>query len=281
MTTAYCTFCGAAVSLGSGACPGCGQRVGGLDQLDPSGGEQWGLWSVGGGLAALVLTTILITTVAFWLLLPACDATGGPPADCRDKPFGIEMSLPAVTLISTIVLGIAQVTLVWMLAFRRFRPSPRLLGFTRPQRSRWQTGGAVLVAIFASVGFAHLYGLTTTALGWDFLTPPELEPDLVLPGALAALSFVALAIWTPLVEEAFFRGFVFRGLVNRWGSVAGLVLSAAVFTGMHFSLPVLLPIFVTGLLLGGLYWYTRSLWPSIIMHGLQNGLAVLLAINLA
>ncbi len=281
MTAAYCTFCGAAVLLGSGACPDCGQRIGGLDEPAPSDGEQWGLWSVGGGLAALVLTSILIAAVAFWMLLPACDASGGPPAECRDKSYGIEMSMPAVTLISTIVLGIAQVTLVWMLGFRRMRPSPRLLGFTRPQRSRWLTGGAVLAAICASVGFAHLYGLTTTALGWDFLTPPELEPDLVLPGALAALSFVALAIWTPLVEEAFFRGFVLRGLVNRWGSAAGLVLSAAVFTGMHFSLPVLLPIFVTGLLLGGLYWYTRSLWPSIIVHGLQNGLAVLLAINLA
>jgi membrane protease YdiL (CAAX protease family) len=66
-----------------------------------------------------------------------------------------------------------------------------------------------------------------------------------------------------------------RGLVNRWSFVPALVVSAALFSGLHFAPALLVPVFVTGLLLGGLYWLTRSLWPCIAVHAAQNLVAVL------
>ena len=68
-----------------------------------------------------------------------------------------------------------------------------------------------------------------------------------------------------------------RGMGNRWGMAPGLLASAAVYAILHISPGVLLPVFVTGLLLGGLYAYTRSLWPAVAIHGAQNGLALLAA----
>ena len=212
---------------------------------------QWGLAPVGLGLLALIPTALLVSSLA--LVLP----------------------LPTATVLSAGALGIVQVGLVWLLAMRVWPPPFRLVGLKRSRQSLPRTFGAVLIAIAASLGFAQLYTLAAMALGWDFLTPRNLPDDLLLPGAMSLISVIALAVWTPFAEELFFRGFVMRGLVHRWGSGPGLFLSAAIFAALHFSPALLLPVFVTGLLLGGLYRYTDSLWPPVAVHAAQNALAAL------
>jgi len=132
-------------------------------------------------------------------------------------------------------------------------------------------------AIVCSLGVAHLYTMTALALGWDFLTPPELPGDLLLPGGWIVISVLALAVWTPVAEEMFFRGFVLQGLANRWSFTPAVIVSSGVFAALHLSPALLLPVFVTGLLLGFLYRRTGSLWPSIAVHAAQNLVAVLTA----
>jgi membrane protease YdiL (CAAX protease family) len=119
--------------------------------------------------------------------------------------------------------------------------------------------------------------MTAMALGWDFLMPPELPEGLLLPAGWVVFSALALAVWTPIAEEVFFRGFVLQGLANRWGFAPALVLSSAVFAALHLAPALLLPVFVTGLLLGFLYLRTGSLWPCIAVHAAQNLVAVLSA----
>lgn len=107
----------------------------------------------------------------------------------------------------------------------------------------------------------------------DALTGGE---PLTLPALLLALLLVAgLA---PLVEELFFRGMIYPLLRQQWGPAVAVVASAAIFSAAHL-IPLLFPaLFVVGLLLGLLREWSRSLWPCIFYHALQNGLA-LLAIN--
>ena len=203
------------------------------------------------GVIALIPTALLVAALA--VLIP----------------------LPVATVASATLLGCVQIVLVWLLAMRTWPPPLPLVGLKGPDVSLVKAGLLALAAIICSLGFAQLYTMAVTALGWEFLSPPELPADLLLPGSAAILSVLALAVLTPLAEEIFFRGFVQRGLVNRWGPVPGLVVSAAVFSGLHFSPAVLLPVFVTGLLLGALYWRTGSLWPCIAVHAAQNFVAVL------
>lgn len=182
--------------------------------------------------------------------------------------------LPLLTTASALLMGAVQVALVWALALRSRRPTFRLIGLCRSRRSLPVTVVATLAAMAGSIGFSQLYVIAMTFFGWDRLLPDPPPAGIILPGGLALFSFIALAIWTPLAEEAFFRGFVMSGLVNRWGFALGLTAAAAVFAALHFSLPNLLPIFVIGLLLGGLYRGTGSIWPGIFFHLAQNTLAL-------
>jgi hypothetical protein len=92
------------------------------------------------------------------------------------------------------------------------------------------------------------------------------------------LLLVLLAGLVPLVEELFFRGVIYPLLRHRWGAVAAVVGSAALFAVVHF-IPLLMPaLFFVGLILGLLREWSKSVIPGIILHSMQNGLA-LLAIN--
>ncbi len=106
------------------------------------------------------------------------------------------------------------------------------------------------------------------------MAPPDIPDGIVFPGVASLATYEALALWTPITEEIFFRGFVFAGLAPRLGVPRAIVVSALVFSAFHLSLGVLVPIFITGVLLAWLYHRTGSLWPGIAAHAGQNALAV-------
>jgi len=82
--------------------------------------------------------------------------------------------------------------------------------------------------------------------------------------------FVLLAIAAPFFEEVFFRGVLLTACRARWGVIAGVIISSAVFASVH-PLPVqFLPIFVLGTAFALLMYERRSLVPAITAHALQN-----------
>lgn len=211
----------------------------------------WGLGPPTLGVMALIPSAILVSLLA--LLLP----------------------LSVTTVIGTVLLAMVQLALVWVLTTRAWQPQLKLFGLKRPNRPWWRALLSSAFMLGASLGGAQLYLMAVTALGIDFLVPPDLPGDLLLPGAFVIFTVIALAVVTPIAEEIFFRGFLLRGLVNRWGVAPGIIVSAAVFAGLHFQPPVIVPVFITGLLLGLLYWQTGSLWPGIFVHAAQNLIATL------
>ena len=74
-------------------------------------------------------------------------------------------------------------------------------------------------------------------------------------------------------EELLFRGLVFSGL-RRLGPVAAVVLSALLFGVAHASIYRFLPTFFLGLVLGLTRLRSRSIVPGMIIHALNNGIAV-------
>jgi membrane protease YdiL (CAAX protease family) len=87
--------------------------------------------------------------------------------------------------------------------------------------------------------------------------------------------FIVGAIFAPLVEEIFFRGFLFQGFRQRYGWVTGMLLSAAIFAIAHLDLVVLIPTFVLGCLLAYLFHRSNSIWPGVILHFLVNSFSLL------
>lgn len=82
--------------------------------------------------------------------------------------------------------------------------------------------------------------------------------------------FLVGALLAPLVEEIFFRGFLFQGLRARYGWVSGILLSSGIFAVAHLDPASLIPTFILGCLLAYLYHRSNSIWPGVILHVLVN-----------
>jgi membrane protease YdiL (CAAX protease family) len=78
-------------------------------------------------------------------------------------------------------------------------------------------------------------------------------------------------IVAPFVEEVFFRGFLFQGLRQRYGWIAAMLLSSAIFAVAHLDPVALIPTFVLGNVLAYVYHRSNSVWPGIGLHFLVNG----------
>ena len=78
-------------------------------------------------------------------------------------------------------------------------------------------------------------------------------------------------------EELTFRGVLQQGLTRRMKSPhVAIILSAAIFSFIHFQFYGFLPRMFLGILLGYMFYITGSLWTSITMHFVNNGTAVVL-----
>jgi membrane protease YdiL (CAAX protease family) len=93
--------------------------------------------------------------------------------------------------------------------------------------------------------------------------------------AMAVNLFLGVAVLAPIGEEMFFRGFLHNCARRRLGAFWGTLLSATAFALAHggpLTMPAILPM---GILLAVAYDMTGSLWVSMTMHGVNNGIMVL------
>lgn len=88
-------------------------------------------------------------------------------------------------------------------------------------------------------------------------------------------TFIVLAFLPGLCEEFFFRGIVMRFTAKRAPFVFYPILaSATVFALMHGNVNGMLSIFIGGIILGYIYYFTGSIWNSVLAHMFYNGVQV-------
>lgn len=108
----------------------------------------------------------------------------------------------------------------------------------------------------------------------------------------------SVVVVVPFYEEMLFRGILFPGLLSLFSapekmkSLTGknalrvcwatscfslpMILSGLFFAGIHCHLLLIPQLFLFHIFLSWVYWTTGSLLPSMIMHGLFNGMNLLL-----
>lgn len=86
-----------------------------------------------------------------------------------------------------------------------------------------------------------------------------------------AESFFTFAVIPAVFEEMFFRGFVYAGFRRARGPRAAILLSALLFGLFHMNIQQFLYAAVMGVFLGVLREVTGSVWPSTILHFVNNG----------
>jgi hypothetical protein len=124
--------------------------------------------------------------------------------------------------------------------------------------------------IVINLTLAYLSGGTFENPQVDALTGGSALPPLTLVVLLVLVAGVV-----PVVEELFFRGMIYPLLRYRWGAGVAIGASAAIFAAFHF-VPLLMPsLFFVGLILGYMREQSGSVLPGVLLHALQNGIALL------
>lgn len=83
---------------------------------------------------------------------------------------------------------------------------------------------------------------------------------------------IFVSILGPIIEELFFRGFLYSAVRKRFGVIVGVLLSSALFSMLHTNIASFLPIMILGVLMAFLYETTSSLVAPIAVHILHNSI---------
>jgi membrane protease YdiL (CAAX protease family) len=89
------------------------------------------------------------------------------------------------------------------------------------------------------------------------------------------IGLIIIALAPAFLEELFFRG-ALQNLLTKWTEKPWLAIAitSVVFSAIHFSYFGFLPRAMLGAVLGLLFYYSKSIWPSILAHFLNNAIAV-------
>jgi membrane protease YdiL (CAAX protease family) len=146
-------------------------------------------------------------------------------------------------------------------------------------------GSLVVAGVFICLGASILGGYLADSISFmveRFFGYVPTMPDLSLPsgGGSFILYFIGITIAPAFVEEMVFRGVILQSL-RRFGDGFALVVSAILFAFAHGNLLQGSNTFVVGLVIGFFVLKTGSLWTAIIIHFVNNTLAVLIDLSLS
>ena len=170
--------------------------------------------------------------------------------------------------------GVLLVELIYLLPlvviFTWRRIPWKYLGFGKFSLNTLALGFVLLIASYLII-IPHNLILDKLGIGTQGEQILEIFNELESPIWLV----LAGAVVAPVVEEIFFRGFLFQGFRQKYGWVAAIILSSAIFAAAHLDPVSLIPTFVLGSVLAYLYHISNSVWPGIIFHFLVNAFGLL------
>lgn len=224
--------------------------------LPPSAGHM--VWSdvalyIGVGFGTFMVTTLLIGAVI---------REAGAPL------------IAAISLANLLCLAGS----VYVLGIRRRHLSWAELGL---QPARWQWPWLLLV-VGVTVFLIPLRVLVALAAQWLFEGGMEslqsrmqfLSPE--FSWLNFAVTLLGVGVLVPFSEELFFRGALYTSLRRRLSVWPAVLFSAGLFGVAHFdSVGVAASSFIMGLVITLVMERTRSLWPAIAIHALNNSGAVI------
>ena len=231
----------------------------------PKAGENpvWSGWDV---LQIAILTLVMLFVAQFLIVLGAHRFVFP-----RQSWYDVAQK-PVLALISELLTYVVVALYMILLVEGKYR--------TRFwQAIRWNWPG------FA--GFS-LMGVGALMLGFDFLgrflpMPKSTPFDQFFERPMDAYLTAAFAITLgPLLEELFFRGFLYPVLARRMGAIWGVLLTGFTFGLIHspqygYSWAAVLIIVLVGVVLTTVRAVTKSVGASFMAHVGYNGTLMLLA----
>jgi uncharacterized protein len=223
--------------------------------IEPRGVHRWrpyhALTALGIALAAVILLGGLVFAVG--------------------TAFGADDDSPALNIAALLVQDLCFIGAAVLAARTAGRVRAADFGLRPPPRWAW-LAVPPLWLLFPLVTF-----LWVTLIGAD-PEQDQLPVDLGVDESTVYLLLAALLICVgaPVVEELFFRGFLFPALRSWKGPWPAAIVVGALFGAAHAlgSDPAyLVPLGLFGVGLCFVYQWTGSLWPAIGLHAINNTIA--------
>lgn len=211
-------------------------------------------------LIAMLVSQFAVLLAAKWFVYPRTSL-----ADVAQKPI--------VLLVSQFLLYIVVAAFMIALVEGKYH-----VQFWQAVRWNWPHSEWKLLAL----GFVLLLSLSALQ---SLLPMPKETPFEHLfdrPRDAYLLSLIAVTLG-PLMEELFFRGFMYPVLARRIGAVWGVVLTALPFGLIHlpqygWAWSAGLVVFLVGVVCGAVRAATRSVGASFLVHVGYNGTQMIFAI---
>lgn len=227
----------------------------------------WGFWATLGLSMVVAVAFVFLQTVVvivYMAVSTMCHSTGsGTPSPQNLGSDGLLLSLCSwfslpfmLGLIALFIKLRRWWSLSDYLALHRFRAKTFIV---------WLGIIALFIAAFET--FSGLIDRPTN----------EFMLQICQTAGFLPLLWATLLIEAPLFEEAFFRGFMFRGIAaSRLGGLGAVVITSLIFTAMHLQYDAFALSYVLGLgvLLGVARWKTGSTCLTMALHAFANLISI-------
>jgi membrane protease YdiL (CAAX protease family) len=239
------------------------ERPEGAPERPAAAAPSWPLWTAFAALVAGWLGGSVIGAVVYLV--------AGVGGQAGEAPMGYQ-------LLANLGFDVCLVGAAVVFARLGGRVTPASFGLVRTRFWRavgWMAGAYVTYLVLSAI-WLQAWGVQDEKD--DITTKLTNDPT---PATVAGLAIFAVVV-APIVEEVFFRGFVFTAMRSKLNVAGAAIVTGVMFGVVHaFGSPLsfLFPLAVLGIVLCLVYWKTGSLLPCIALHALNNCIALSTALG--
>ena len=197
------------------------------------------------------------------------------------RESGVWQSGGSTPSVNNIVIALGIMTYLFMLIILIGLPvllGKRLVSLGELGVSRlpvWKDIGVTLMAVPVYVTLLVVAMVLASNLPWiDLDQAQDIGITMVQPGIQLWLAFLLLVVLGPIAEELVFRGYLHGKLRATKAPVwVCIIIASALFGAAHMQWNVAIDTFVLGAVMSITREITGSIWPSIMIHMIKNGVA--------
>ncbi len=135
------------------------------------------------------------------------------------------------------------------------------------------------IPVYLLFGFSlqyHFQGLIAVFKLEELFPEHTRRLKLIFEGGSPLMIILSVIILGPIIEEIIFRGLVINELKGKMPLIIVIIIQALIFGVIHGNWLQIAYAAIIGILLGFVAIWTRSVWPSVLIHISMNGTPLLI-----
>ncbi|MBQ9470335.1 MAG: CPBP family intramembrane metalloprotease [Bacteroidales bacterium] len=154
------------------------------------------------------------------------------------------------------------------------------LGLRRTYSHNFAAAGFIMLGVLPGINLLMSINDLPQLPAWMIEMEELMERQLELMLSSNGIAGYIVNVLVISIMAAFGEEFVFRGLMQRHltrltrSQIGGIIITALIFSAIHFQFKGFLARFALGAVLGFLYATTNSLWVPIFAHALNNFMSI-------